>query len=390
MLEAAKKIKDKIISNRRALHQCPELAFDLDRTLKIVMSELESFGYKPELCGKAGVTCTAGRGGKTILLRADMDALPTKEETGLPFSSENENVAHACGHDTHIAMLLGAAQLLKRNEDRLKGTVKFMFQPAEEKLAGAADMLANGILENPKVDAAMTLHIMAGRDYSATGSIIYSPGSATFSADSIRITVKGNDAHGSTPYLGVDAILVGAQIVVGLQNILAKEISCTDEAVLIVGKINGGTAENSLAGQCELACTTRATTVEMRDFLKKRIKEIAENTAKAFRAEALVEYLYGMPPLVNHDGLLTELRGYCENLLGAGQVRQEKRLTFAEDFCLVAERVPSVMFILGAGTPEDGYVNWLHHPSFTIDEEALPVGAAVFAHCAEQWLLNHS
>ena len=204
--EEAMALKEEIIANRRQFHGFAELGFELPKTVELVINELRSYGYEPQLCGKAGVTCVAGQGGKVVILRGDMDALPMMEESGLDFASTNGH-CHSCGHDMHTAMLLGAAKLLKQHESELKGRVKFMFQPAEELLGGAADMIAAGLLENPKVDAAIGMHVAAGAEpYSRVGAVSYKKDYVTFSGDYIRIKVVGKSAHGSQPQMGVDAI----------------------------------------------------------------------------------------------------------------------------------------------------------------------------------------
>lgn len=391
LVEQAQNIAPEIIENRRTLHQCPEIGFDLHQTTDFVMKKLKEYGYEPQRVGKAGIVCTVGKaegGRKTFLLRADMDALPMQEASGEPFSSKNNN-AHTCGHDTHTAMLLGAAKLLKQNEAALKGCVKFMFQPAEEILAGSLDMIGNGLLENPKVDAAMALHIMVGTHDAKAGYIYYKPGDAMYSADAIDVKIEGKDAHGSTPYLGIDAVLIAAQTVVALQNIIAKEVSPDDKAVVLVGKMTAGTAVNSVGGNALLEVSTRARTPEIRAFLMQRIKEIATNVAITFGGKAEVVHKYGMPPLVNHLALTAELKGYCEELLGADHVKEVPTYTGTEDFSMMTERLPAVMMLLGVGSTGEGHEHAIHHPAMRVNEKALPIGAAVYAECAMKWLENN-
>lgn len=389
MLKQAQAMAAEIVENRRVIHAYPEVGFDLPRTTAFVKEKLKTYGYEPQDVGQAGVVCTVGPlGGKTFLLRADMDALPMQEDTGLPFCSQNE-YAHACGHDVHIAMLLGAAKLLKDNEGALKGCVKLMFQPAEEVLGGALDMIEHGLLENPKVDAAMALHIAVGIEHAKTGTIYTKAGDLTYSGDAIQISIAGKDAHGSTPHLGVDAILIAAQTVLALQSIVAHEIAPEEKAVVLVGKISGGSAVNTVAGRAVLDVSIRARSVEMRAFLKQRIKEIAMGTALTFGGQAQVEFLYGMPPLVNDATLHDELRAYCAQIVGAEYVESMPTFHGTEDFSMITERLPAVLFALGVGSQAEGYAHAIHHPSMQVNEHALPVGAAVYAGCAMKWLENN-
>lgn len=383
----AEQLRDEIVANRRTIHHFAETAFDLPQTLAFVEAALRKMGITPERCGKAGITALIGTPGKkTILLRADMDALPMEEKTGLPFAAENGH-CHSCGHDCHTAMLLGAAKLLKAHEAELQGQVKLMFQPAEEKLAGAKDMIEAGVLEHPKVDAAMGLHVLVGAEQlSEPGTISYKPGCASFSGDAIRITVKGKDAHGSTPYLGVDAINIAAHIVIALQEILAREIPCEANDVVLVGMIHGGSSCNTNAGDCTLEVSVRSDTREGRSFLKQRVKEISEATAATFRGTAAVEYVYGMPSLFNDEEISRKLSGYCKEVAGEAAVQVNDKLSGSEDFTMVADKVPSAFFHLGAGSPAGGHSCGMHNPGMIVDESVLPLGAALYAHCATRFL----
>lgn len=387
--ERALEIQDEIISNRRKFHSFAELGFDLPQTVALVTQELRSYGYEPQMVGRSGITCTVGHGGKVILIRGDMDALPMAEETGLPFAATNGH-CHSCGHDCHTAMLLAAAKLLKEKENTLKGTVKFMFQPAEELLGGAKDMIENGILENPKVDVGFGIHVAVGREGSSVGNVFYSRGPANFSGDMIRIAITGRDAHGSRPDRGIDAINIAAHTVIALQEILAREIPCTENSVLLVGKIEGGTSCNTVAGKAVLECSVRTTDQEKRDFLKRRVKEIAESTARTFRGEALVEYVYGMPPMVNDEAFSDEIGSYCAELLSQEHVHVVPTSNGTEDFTAVAAQIPTTFLMLGAGSLEEGHEFGGHHPKMMVDERALPVGAALYAHAASRYLENNA
>lgn len=385
----AMEIKDEIIANRRQIHANPELGLDLPKTVEFVMEKLRSYGYDPQPCGRGGVVAMAGQGGKVMLLRGDMDALPMYEETGLPFASKVE-ACHSCGHDMHAAMLLGAARLLKAHESELKGRVKFMFQPGEEILGGAEEMIKNGLMENPKVDVAMGMHTSSGHPRGDdVGKIYYFDGYSTFSGDYLRIDVIGKQAHGASTYRGVDAINIAAHIVVALQDILAREIPTLEPGVVLVGKIYGGSSCNTMSGECSLDVSVRAASAEMRAFLKQRVHEIAENTAKTFRGEAVVTDVYGMPPMYNHPDMVSCIPEYLGELLGKENVVEVKERGGTEDFTAVAELVPSIYVNIGTGhLAGEGITH--HNPKVIFDEEALPLGAAVYAHAATRYLETHT
>lgn len=384
-LERAGELKTELIKNRRTVHGFAEVAFDLPQTLDFVEKELKRYGYEPVRMGKAGIVATVGKPGKCILLRADMDALPMQEETGYSFAAKNGN-CHSCGHDCHVAMLLGAAKMLKEREAELGGTVKLMFQPAEEKLAGAKDMLEAGLLENPKVNAALGLHVAVAWENSDLGKILYAKGPAMYAANAIRIKVEGKSAHGSTPYAGVDAITIAAHIVIALQEILAREIPCTEQSIVTIGKISGGDTENTIGGHAEMWGAIRTTSYENLEFLLKRVKEISASVAQTYRGTAVAERMYGIGPLVNDLALCDQVDGYCKELLGDNQVETIGTAFGTEDFAVVSERIPSVMLNIGAGSIKEGYNCTLHHAGMTLNEDVLPMGAAVYAHCAQRFL----
>lgn len=387
MFHVSEELKKEIIENRRELHKRAEIGFDLPETRAYVAKKLREYGYEPVELG-GGITCTVGAGGKTILLRADMDALPMKEESGLDYACETGN-CHSCGHDCHTAMLLGAAKALKEMEGELKGTVKFMFQPAEELLGGAAAMIEAGLLENPKVDAAFGLHVAAGLEDSYSGTVRCTHGTMNRSGDAIKVTVTGRDAHGSTPERGIDAISIAARIVLALEELVAKEIPSKEDSVVLVGKIAGGTTCNSVAGSAVLEISVRTEGHEERAFLKRRVKEIAQGIAAVYRGSAEVEYQYGMPPLVNHEGMMNEFIGYMNEFLPEGSVWEVPGQGGCEDFTMVCERVPAIFLMLGAGDKGSGYEYSMHHPSMRVDENALPVGTEVYVNCAVRWLEEH-
>lgn len=288
-LKRAKELESEIVENRRKIHQFGGIGFDIQETSDFVFEKLQSYGLHPQrMCG-TGIVCTIGSGGKTILLRADMDALPIQEDTGLPFACQN-GTAHACGHDMHTAMLLAAAKMLSETQDELKGTVKLMFQPAEEALKGATAMMEAGVLENPKVDAAFAIHVTTGHENFPTGSIQYVRGVAFGACDMFRITVKGKECHGAYPCRGIDPINIGSRIVTATQELVSMELPATEEAVITFGKFHSGEASNIIPSEAVLDGTIRTLSKEARTLLKTRFKEIVEQTAATFRGQAIVEY----------------------------------------------------------------------------------------------------
>lgn len=296
ILEKSENMSQELIKKRRYLHMNAETGFNLNKTIEFVENELINMGYTPMHIGKSGIVVIAGgkKSGKTILIRGDMDALPIKEESGLDFASTN-NCMHACGHDMHTTMMLGAAKILKEYENEINGTVKLMFQPAEEIFEGSKDMIENGVLENPKVDAALMIHVMANSPFKTGTVIVSSPGVSAPAADYFEIKIQGSGCHGSMPNTGVDPINIAAHIVLGLQEINSRELSVSDKAVLTIGKLNSGNIENVIPDTATIGGTLRTYDEETRKFIKIRMKEISENIAKTFRGTAEVIFGSGCP-----------------------------------------------------------------------------------------------
>ena len=389
-LEEAMAMKEELIANRRHIHRRPELGFDLPETIEFVATQLESYGYRPEKIG-GGLTCTVGNGSPVIMLRADMDALPQKEETGLPFSSEKEGMCHSCGHDAHTTMLLGAAKLLKQHESDLKGTVKFMFQPAEELLAGSRKMIEEGILENPHVDAAMGFHVNVGPlgpfDYHA-GTMNHAVGRMMASADEINIHVKGKSAHGAASYMGINAVAIASNIVTALQQMPIMETKYNDDIILCVGKIEGGARANIVPDEAVITMSFRAFTSEAREYMRSRVPELASGIASAWRAEAETEFVVGVAPVYNNEEMAAEMHEYALDVMDKVQI--VPAVAGSEDFANICEYVPTFWANIGFGDPSDGYEYSMHNPKMKIDESGLPYGVAAHCHLATEWLRNHS
>lgn len=398
----AQQLENKIIENRRYLHTHPETGFDLKDTKAYVKKELEDMGYQPVDCGKAGLIALAGgkKQGKVFLIRGDMDALPIREQADVEFPSEN-GCMHACGHDMHTAMMLGAARLLKQHEEEIEGTVKLMFQPAEEIFEGSHDMIESGLLENPHVDAALMIHVMAGMPFPAGTVIVSAPGVSAPAADYFEIKVQGKGCHGSMPNTGVDPLTAAAHVLIALQEIHARELAMKEEAVLTIGTMNAGTAANVIPDTVIMGGSIRTFDEETRAFIKKRMTEIAEGIAKSFRAEAEVSFGSGCPTLVNDKSVSLCAEKYVKELLGEGHAfsvaelnamsgdQQSNKTAGSEDFAYVSHEVPSIMLALAAGQPEKGYKYPQHHPMVKFDEDALAGGSAVYAYTAMRWLEEH-
>lgn len=400
ILEEAKNMSQEIIDNRRYLHMNPETGFDVTKTLKFVETELINMGYEPVRCGKAGLVATVGgkKEGKVFLIRGDMDALPIKEESGLDFASNN-GYMHACGHDMHTSMMIGAAKILKKHEDEINGTVKLMFQSAEEIFEGSNDMIENGVLDNPKVDAALMIHVMANTPFKAGTAIVSAPGVSAPAADYFEIKIQGSGCHGSMPNTGVDPINAAAHVLLALQEINARELSVTEKAVLTIGTIHAGKAANAIPDTATMGGTIRTYNEETREFIKTRVREISENIANTFRAKAEVVFGSGCPTLVNDEELSKCAEKYTEELLGKDMALSVAKLSSmggqssksagSEDFAYISHKVPTIMIALAAGQPENGYCYPQHHPKVMFDEAALTFGSGVYAYTAMRWLMEH-
>ncbi|HBJ2622529.1 amidohydrolase [Clostridium botulinum] len=386
--ERAKEIEEEIIQNRRFLHEHAELGNELPTTKQYVIEKLKEIGCSPEEICKSGIVATIGgkRNGKVILLRADMDALPMKEESGLKFSSKTQ-CAHTCGHDTHTAMLLGAAKLLKEKEDELEGTVKLMFQPDEEGLGGAKAMIDAGVLENPKVDSAFGMHILS--KIMPTGHVAYNTGYCAASSDNFKIIINGQGGHGAMPNQTIDPINVGVHIHLALQELISRESDPSDTAVITIGTFNSGDSFNIIPEKAILTGTMRSYSKENREKLLKRLNEVVDLTAKTFRAEAKLESSTSTPALYCEPKISEEFAEYLKKELGNNISKLDTKLGGSEDFSQVLDKVPGTMVILGGGSEQEGFKYGQHNPKVVFNEDCLHVGAAVYAHSAFEWLKNN-
>ncbi len=371
---------------RRALHERAETGFALKETKKYIKEQLQALGYAPKDCGRAGIVAIIGKKGKRcVMLRADMDALPMDEDTGLPFASKSGNM-HACGHDMHAAMLLGAAKLLKEKEGQLQIQVKLLFQPAEEILEGAKDCINAGVLDDPKPQAAFALHVSTASEL-PTGTVVLSTREISApAADYFQITVKGKSCHGATPEKGIDALNAAAHILLALQTLSAREQAVENPFVLTVGKLQAGSAGNAIAERAQMQGTLRAYDEATRAYIKERIKEIAKNTAKAFRASAGVRFLGGCPTLKNDLTLAAFAESEIKKLFGEKWViKTGSRGGGSEDFAYISHEVPSLLLVIGAGKKKKGFEYPLHHSKTDFDERVLEVGSKLLANLAIEW-----
>jgi amidohydrolase len=398
-------VEEKVIQWRRHLHQNPELSNREFETAKYIAQHLQSLGLEVQTevahTGVVGILRT-GRPGPTIALRADMDALPVIERVDLPFASKvtttylgkDVGVMHACGHDTHVAMLMGAAEVLVNNKNQLKGNVVFIFQPAEEgapigEEGGAALMVKEGVLKNPDVDVVFGIHI---NSMTEVGKVRYKPGGTMAAADQFNIKVNGKQTHGSTPWTGIDPITISAQIIQGLNNIVSRQMPLTNEAAVItVGKIDGGVRNNIVPESVEMIGTIRTLDTEMQKSIHQKIKTTAENIAEAWGATADVQIITGYPVTYNDPELTAAMLPTVQATAGQENVILAKAVTGAEDFSFYAQEVPGLFLFLG-GMPKglDPSQAGPHHtPDFFIDESGLKLGVSLFCNLVVDYMDNH-
>jgi amidohydrolase len=397
----AKAVEKDLLTWRRHLHQHPELSNREVETSKYVAERLRSFGLEPQAgIAKTGVVAIlrGGRPGPVVALRADMDGLPVTEEVDVPFASKaigeyegnKVGVMHACGHDTHVAILLATARVLTQLRDRLPGTVKFIFQPAEEGApagespAGAQAMVQQGVMENPKVDAVFGLHVFANEP---TGRIVYRSGPFMAASDSFEIIVKGQQTHGSAPWRGIDPIVVGAQIVNSLQTIVSRHVDITAlPAIVTVGQFQSGVRNNIIPDTARLVGTIRTFDEAVQADIHARVKKIAENTASAAGATADVRISKGYPVTSNDPALTARMLPTLERA-APGMVAESRLITGAEDFTYYQRVAPGLFFFLGI-TPKDqaGKAPANHSPRFFVDERALGTGVRALSHLAADYL----
>lgn len=393
LLLKAQELQEEIIADRRWLHRHPEVGFDLPKTTEYVKKRLRDIGCEPEEIISCGLVVTIGDlEGPCFLLRADMDALPLEEETGLPFASKN-GMMHACGHDGHTAMMLATTRLIKERESELKGCVKIIFQPDEEgtapeEITGNEAMINAGALQDPHVDAAFAIHLMTVD--CPSGSIVTRKGAFFSSVDDVVVEITGKGCHGSRPHQGVDPINIAAHVFLGIENVLAREIDPAEQCVISFGTINGGTLANIIPEKVTLVGTLRAVSEDVRDHAKRHIVRICEGIAGSFGGKAEVSFLKGVPSVYNDPDLTDELAGYLEELTGRAVRFADQPLSISDDMSVISQKVPTAYCLLGAGSLEEGHPYPLHNPKITFNEDVYAQGAAMSAAAAIRWLETRS
>ena len=388
-----KKIKDKsaklfdwLVEIRRDLHEHPEIGMEETRTSAKVAEALERLGLDVKTgIGATGVVglLKGGSPGRTIAIRADMDALPITEETGLPFASKNKGVMHACGHDGHVAMALGAARMLSEVRGDIRGDVKFIMQPAEENYGGARDLVEEGVLENPKVDAIIALHIDTD---AGVGKLVIKSGPIGASADVFMISINGKGGHGSEPQACVDPIHVAAHAITAIQTMIPRTLDARDPVVVSVCSIQGGTAFNIIPDSVHFGGTVRTLSGERHAEMPKKLEDIVRGVTSTFGATFDFTYIHGAPVTANEPGMTMLMRGTANELWGAESViEMEKPHMGSEDYSYYLQKVPGVMGMLGA-RKDGGIPHPSHHPKFDFDERCLPLGAELLAATAVKFL----
>ena len=390
ILEAAEQLKEELLQIRRTIHENPEVGPSLPQTKEFVMKKLQEYGYQPEEICESGIVATleGGKPGKTILLRADMDALSIQEKAPVSFASENGKM-HACGHDMHATMLLGAAKLLMEHREEIEGKVKLVFQPDEEGFTGAKAMLNAGVLENPSVDAGLALHVNSG---TPSGMVLCGMGTCMAGCTLFRIQVKGTGCHGAMPETGVDPINIAAHIYLSLQEIIAREVAPTKPSVVTIGKFVGGKAPNIIPGEVVMEGTIRTLDRELSEQIFQRIQDISTQTAALFRGEAEVTEIASAPPLINDKEMVKEMAGYVGELVDPSKVIVfEQGGMGSEDFASYTYEIPCSYLLVGAGIPQENelFGKPMHNECVVFNEDILPLGSAIYAYSAMKWLQTH-
>jgi len=382
--ELSEKYKDEIIALRREFHQNPELSWKEFRTSKRIEEELQKLGIEVQRVAETGIvgTIKGQEGDKVVALRADIDALPIQEANDdIPYKSKNDGVMHACGHDSHTAMLLVAAKILVESKEQFKGTVKLIFQPAEELIQGAKKMLAEGVLND--VDAILGIHIWS---QVSTGIVSLEPGPRFAAGDRFKITVKGKGAHAASPHLGIDAIVAASAIVLNLQTIVSREIDPLEPAVITMGKMTGGFNFNVICNEVVIEGTTRSFNQNIQTKYPEMIRRVIESTASSFNASAELEYIIGSPACINHHEISGIARKSITKLYGESIIGSFEKIMGGEDFAYFNQTIPGVMAFLGGGNEAKHTTYSHHHEKFNIDEDALPVGTSLYAQFAIDFL----
>lgn len=373
-----------IIKMRRDFHMYPELSFEEFRTSKIVKEELDKLSIPYIEAGGTGVVATikGGKPGKTLALRADMDALPVQEKNDIDFKSKNEGVMHACGHDGHTAMLLGAARVFNEIKDEINGTIKLIFQPAEEIAKGAKAMVEDSNFMDD-VDGSFAIHLWSDIE---TGKVSVQAGPRMASADKFEITITGKGGHGSMPQQAIDPVVAGSAVVMNLQTLVSREISPLDSVVISTCSFRSGNSWNVIPNTAVLEGTTRTFDPNIRANLPNMMERVAKDTAASYRAEAKLEYTLGAPPTINDEKSSEIATKAVEKILGEGSTTDMTKTTGGEDFAVFLEKAPGILAFVGIRNKEKGSDFAHHHENFNIDEDALEIGTNLHVQYALDFL----
>ncbi len=368
------KCQEWLVEIRRHLHRHPELSDQEQGTQKFIMEKLTELGVECKPIARTGVVgLIRGRsGGKTVALRADIDALPLQDDKAVPYRSQNPGVAHACGHDAHTAIALGVARYFSERKDHFRGNVKLLFQPAEETIGGAQRMVAEGCMENPRVDYCLGKHV---QPYLEVGEVELKSGKLNASTDDIKITVSGKSGHGAYPEFGVDAILAAAAVVQGVHSIVSRNVSPLESVVISLGTIQGGTKSNIICDEVVLRGTLRTVSEKVRRGVKERLARMVAEVAAAYGAVGSIEISPGYDALINEDSVVALIREICQKELGPHRVRDKEHPSMgAEDFSFFLTETPGAFYHLGCGNREKGITASTHAKDFDLDEECLSLG----------------
>lgn len=384
----AESLAEELVETRRQFHQIPELGFEEHKTSALVAEKLRALGLEPRTgVARTGVVALieGAYPGLTLLMRADMDGLPIEERTGLPYRSTHPDRMHACGHDTHMSMLLAASRLLLEQRDQLHGNVKLVFHPAEEGIGGAEPMIEEGVLENPRVDAAIGCHIWNGMP---TGQLGVREGPIMASTDRLSISIEGSGGHGAMPHMTADAIVAAAHVVTALQTVVSRRTSPLEPAVVTIGTINGGYKANIIADRVEMTGTVRTFNEDLWQRMPGLIEQVVTGTCAALGVHGTVEYTRGYPTTVNDARMTGLVREAAVAVLGEEHVVYPDLSTGGEDMSFFLQAVPGCFFFVGSQNQAKGAFHPHHHAEFEVDEDAMTTGVKVLAASALRYLAN--
>ena len=379
-------MKDWLVEIRRTIHMHPELMYEEEETAGLVVGHLEKLGLEVKKgVAKTGVVglLRGAKPGKTVAIRADMDALPIDEANPVPYASKIKGKMHACGHDAHTTILLGVAKFFSAKRDLLSGNIKWIFQPAEEGGAGGKVMTEEGVLENPKVDAIFGAHVFPEI---SIGQIGINEKEGLAATDRVTFKIVGKGGHGAYPHLSRDPILAAGHLITQIHSIVSRSIHPLDSAVISFGKIEGGTAFNVIPDAVELLATVRSLTPQVRETLKARMEQVAQGVARSFGLECQFHYDYGYPALVNDPKMSHLVASACGKAIGKENVAFLKPSMGGEDFAYYLQKVPGSFFRLGCRNEAKGFVNPFHNSRFDLDEDVLPFGVEMFVRIIEEYL----